>query len=122
MGSYAAQYGGFGMAEFTAAQIKGLALLPVQAISGSTTINQWRGMIAIAGNDANFFTDDTDIDAASSARLLTKTPASSGVSGISVAPSAAGLSAASVNAVPMNAATATAACTATMAIRFVVNG
>jgi hypothetical protein len=122
MGSYAAQNGGYGTTAFTNAQIKALALLPFQAINGTATINQWRGTIAITGNNANFFTDYTNIDASSCARLITKTPLSSGVTGIAVASSAGGLSAATVNALPVSPATATAACTGTMAVRFVVAG
>jgi hypothetical protein len=122
MGSYAAQNGGYGTTAFTGAQIKALALLPFQAISGATTINQWRGTIAITGNNTNFFTDYTNIDASSCARLLAKTPANSGVTGIAVASSAGGLSAATVNALPIGAATAAAVCNATMAVRFVMNG
>jgi hypothetical protein len=122
MGSYAVQNGGFGSTAFTGGQIKALALLPFQAINGTTTVNQWRGTIAITGNNANFFADYTNIDASSCTRLITKTPANSGVTGIAVASSAAGLSAAAVNAVPVSAATATAACSGIMALRFVMNG
>ncbi len=122
MGSYAVQNGGYSTTAFTAAQIKALGFLPSQAISGATAVNQWKGTIAVTGNNTNFFTDYTNVDAASCARLLTKTPASSGVSGIAVATSAAGLSAAAVNPLPVSAATATAACTGTMAVRFVVSG
>jgi hypothetical protein len=122
MGSYATQNGGYGTTAFTTAQIKALALLPFQAFSGSSTVNQWRGTIAITGNNTNFFTDYTNIDSSSCARLLTKTPASSGVTGIAVASTTAGLAAATVNALPVSAATAAAACTATMAVRFVMSG
>ena len=122
MASYAAQNGGYGATAFTATQIKALGLLPFQALSGAATVNQWRGTIAITGNNTNFFADYTNLDASSCARLLVKTPASAGVSGIAVATSSAGLSAAAVNAVPVSAATAAAACTGTMAVRFVVSG
>jgi hypothetical protein len=122
MGSYAAQNGGYGTATFTGAQIKALALVPFQAINGTTTVNQWRGTIAISGNTTSFFVDYTNVDATSCARLMTKTPESSGVSGIAVATTAGGLSGTTVNDVPVKAATATAACSGTMAIRFVVSG
>lgn len=119
---YAIQNGGYGTAAFTVAQIKALALLPFQAFSGTATINQWKGTIALTGNSTNFFADYTNIDPVSCARLMTRTPASSGVTGIAVAPSAGGLSAATINALPVGAATAATACTGTMAIRFVVSG
>jgi hypothetical protein len=120
--SYAIRNGGYGSAVFPVAQIKALALLPLQAIGGTGTINRWKGTIALTGNNANFFADYTNIDLTSCARLMVKTPASSGVSGIAVATSAAGLSTATVNALPISAATAAAACTGTMAVRFVVAG
>jgi hypothetical protein len=120
--SYAIQNGGYGTAAFPVAQIKALALLPAQAIGGSATINQWKGTITITGNTANFFADYTNIDAVSCARLMVKTPASSGVTGIAVSGSATGLSAATVNTLPVSAATAAANCTGTMAVRFVVAG
>jgi hypothetical protein len=122
MASYAALNGGYGTTALTTAQIKALALLPFQAFSGAATVDQWHGTIAITGNNSNFFADYTNIDASSCARLITKTPGSSGVTGISVATSAAGLAAATVNALPVSPAAATAACTATMAVRFVVGG
>ncbi len=119
---YAIQNGGYGNAAFPFAQIKALALLPFQALSGAATINQWKGTIALTGNTTNFFADYTNIDPTSCARLMVKTPASSGVTGIAVATSAAGLAAATVNALPISAATAAAACTGTMAVRFVMAG
>ncbi len=122
MGSYAAQNGGYGNTAFTVAQIKALGFLPSQAINGATTVNQWKGTIAITGNNTNFFADYTNIDVFSCARLITKTPASSGVTGIAVATSTAGLPAATVNTLPISVATAVAACTATMAVRFVMSG
>jgi hypothetical protein len=120
--SYAIQNGGYGNAAFPFAQIKALALLPFQALSGAATINQWKGTIALTGNTTNFFADYTNIDPSSCARLMVKTPASSGVTGIAVATSTAGLSAATVNMLPVSAATAAAACTGTMAMRFVMAG
>jgi hypothetical protein len=120
--SYAIQNGGYGTASFPLAQIKALALLPLQALTATATINQWKGTIALSGNGANFFADYTNIDPASCARLMVKTPANSGVTGIAVAGSPAGLSAATVNPLPVSAATAAAACTGTIAIRFVVAG
>jgi hypothetical protein len=120
--SYAVQNGGYGSAAFTVAQIKALALLPAQAIAGTATINQWKGTIALTGNNTNFFADYTSVDAVSCTRLLTRTPASSGIGGIAVATTAAGLPAATVNALPVSAATAAAACTGIMAVRFVVSG
>jgi len=120
--SYAIQNGGYGNAAFPFAQIKALALLPFQALTGAATVNQWKGTIALTGNSANFFADYTNIDPTSCARLMVKTPASAGVTGIAVATSAAGLSAATVNPPPVSAATAAAACTGTMAVRFVVAG
>jgi uncharacterized protein (UPF0261 family) len=120
--SYAVQNGGYGAAAFPFAQIKALALLPFQALTATATINQWKGMIALTGNGTSFFADYTNIDPISCARLMVKTPASSGVTGIAVATSAAGLSAATVNTLPVSAATAAAACTGTMAVRFVVAG
>jgi hypothetical protein len=122
MDSYAAQNGGYSTTAFTVAEIKALAFLPAQAINGTTTVNQWKGTIAITGNTTNFFTDYTNIDAVSCARLITKTPASSGVTGIAVASSASGLTAATVNALPISAATAVSLCTTTMAVRFVMSG
>lgn len=120
--SYAIQNGGYGTSAFPFAQIKSLALLPLQALTGTATINQWKGTIALTGNSANFFADYTNIDPTSCARLMVKTPASSGVTDIAVASSAGGLSAATVNPLPVSAATAAAACTGTMAVRFVVAG
>jgi hypothetical protein len=120
--SYAIQNGGYGTAAFTVQQIKAFALLPFQAFSGAATINQWKGTIALTGNSTNFFADYTNIDPVSCARLMTRTPATSGVTGIAVAASPAGLSAAPINPLPVNAATATTVCTGTMAIRFVVSG
>jgi len=120
--SYAVQNGGYGTTAFTAAEIKALALLPFQAINGTTTVDQWKGTIALTGNNTSFFADYTNIDPTSCARLMTKTPSSSGVTGIAVASSAGGLSAATVNALPVSAATAAAACSGTMAVRFVVSG
>jgi len=120
--SYAIQTGGYGTAAFPFAQIKALALLPLQALTGTATLNQWKGTIALTGNTTSFFADYTNVDLASCARMMVKTPASSGVTGIAVATSAAGLSAATVNPLPVSAATAAAACTGTMAVRFVVAG
>jgi hypothetical protein len=120
--SYAIQNGGYGTAAFTFAQIKALALLPIQALNGTATINQWKGTIALTGNNTNFFADYTNIDPTSCARLMTKTPSSSGVTGIAVASSASGLSAATMNALPVSAATAAAACSGTMVVRFVAAG
>ena len=120
--SYAIQNGGYGTAAFSFSQIKALALLPFQALTGSVTVNQWKGTIALTGNSASFFADYTNVDPTSCARLMVKTPANSGVTGIAVASSAAGLSAATVNPLPISAASAAAACTGTMAIRFVVAG
>jgi hypothetical protein len=120
--SYAIQNGSYGAATFPFVQIKALALLPFQALTGTATINQWKGTIALTGNGANFFADYTNVDPTSCARLMVKTPATSGVTGIAVATSAAGLSAATVNTLPVSAATASAACTGTMAVRFVVAG
>jgi hypothetical protein len=119
---YAVQNGGYGTAAFPFAQIKALALLPLQALTTTGTINQWKGTIALTGNTANFFADYTNVDATSCARLLVKTPMNSGVTGIAVATSATGLSAATVNSLPVSAATAAAACTGTMSVRFVVAG
>ncbi len=120
--SYALQNGGYGSAAFSFAQIKALALLPLQALTGTATANQWKGTIALTGNNANFFADYTNVDPTSCARLVVKTPVSSGVTGIAVASSPAGLSAATVNALPVSAATAAAVCTGTMVVRFVVAG
>ena len=122
MASYAAQNGGYGTAAFTAAQIKALALLPLQAINGTATVNQWGGAITITGNIVNFFADYTNIDANSCARLMSKTPLSTGVTGIAVAAAVDGLAAATLNTLPVSPAAATAACTGTMAVRFVVAG
>jgi PilS N terminal len=96
--------------------------LPAQAISGTTTVNQWKGTISITGNAANFFADYTNIDAVSCARLVTKTPVSSGVTGIAVAATAAGLSSATVNPPPVSVQAATTACTSATAVRFVMSG
>jgi hypothetical protein len=120
--SYAIQNGGYGSAPFPFAQIKALALLPFQALTATATINQWRGTIALTGNSTSFLADYTNVDPTSCARLMIKTPPSSGVTGIAVATSAGGLSAATVNPLPVSAATAAAACTGTMAVRFVVAG
>jgi hypothetical protein len=120
--SYALQNGGYGTAAFPFAQIKALALLPLQALTATATINQWKGTIALTGNDTNFFADYSNVDPTSCARLMTRLPASAGVTGVAVATSPTGLSAATVNALPINAATAAAACTGTMAVRFVVSG
>jgi hypothetical protein len=114
--------GGYGTAAFPVAQIKALALLPAQAIGTTATINQWKGTIALTGNSTNFFADYTNIDPTSCGRLMVKTPAGAGVSGIAVAISASGLSGATVNALPVSPATAASACTGTMALRFVVAG
>jgi hypothetical protein len=122
LASFATQNGGYGAAAFTTAQIQALQLLPTTAINGANTLNQWRGSIAITGNTTNFFVDFTNIDANSCARLVTKAPFGSGISGIAVAATIAGLSAATVNAPPVSAASAAALCTATMAVRFVVSG
>ncbi len=120
--SYAVQNGGYGTAAFAFGQIKALALLPIQALAGSATVNQWKGSIVLTGNSANFFADYTNIDPTSCARLMVKTPASSGVTGVAVATTAAGLSSATVNTLPVSAASAAAACSGTMAVRFVVAG
>ena len=121
--SYAIQNGGYGTASFPLVQVKALALLPLQALTATATVNQWKGTIALAGNGANFFADYTNIDPSSCARLMVKAPAGAGISGIAVAGSAAGLPAATVNPLPVSAATtAAAACTGTMAVRFVVAG
>jgi len=122
MGSYAAQNGGYGNTAFTVAQIRALGFLPSQAINGATTVNQWKGTIAITGNNTNFFADYTNIDASSCGRVITKTPVSSGVIGIAVAASAAGLSAATVNTLPIGVHAAVGACTGIMAVRFVMSG
>src|ERR1700679_401084 len=53
--SIAIQNGGYGTTAFPFAQIKALALLPFQALTGTATINQWKGTIALTGNGANFF-------------------------------------------------------------------
>jgi hypothetical protein len=119
---YAIQNGSYGTTTFPFAQIKALALLPFQALTGTATVNQWKGTIALTGNSTKFFADYTNVDPTSCARLMVKTPLSSGVTGIAVATSTAGLSAATVNALPASAATAAAACTGTMAVRFVVAG
>jgi hypothetical protein len=120
--SYAVQNGGYGTAAFPFAQIKALALLPTQALGSSATINQWKGTIALTGNTSSFFADYSNVDSTSCARLMVKTPGSAGVTGIAVATATSGLSAATVNALPVSAATAAAACTGTMAVRFVVAG
>lgn len=120
--SYALQNGGYGTAAFPFTQIKALALLPFQALTATATINQWKGTITLAGNNTNFYVDYTNVDPTSCARLMTRIPASSGVTGVAVAASASGLSAATVNALPIGAATAAAACTGTMVVRFVVSG
>jgi hypothetical protein len=122
MGSYAVQNGGYGTAAFTVAQVQALALLPSQAIAGAATVNQWKGTIVLTGNTTNFFADYTNIDPISCARMLTKIPSTAGVTGIAAATSGPGLSAATVNALPVSAATATALCTGTMAVRFIVSG
>jgi hypothetical protein len=122
LASFATQNGGYSAAVFTTAQIQALQFLPSTAINGANTLNQWRGTIAITGNTANFFVDYSNIDASSCARLVTKTPINSGVSGIAVAATTAGLTAATVNALPISAASAATLCTATMAVRFVVSG
>jgi hypothetical protein len=120
--SYAIQNGGYGTSAFSFAQIKALALLPLQALTPTATISQWKGTIALTGSGTNFFADYTNIDPTSCARLMVKTPSASGVTGIAVATSTAGLSAATVNPLPVGAATAAAACTGTMAVRFVMAG
>jgi hypothetical protein len=120
--SYAVQNGGYGTAAFPFSQIKALALLPLQALGASATINQWNGTIALTGNGARFFADYTNVDRTSCARLMVTTPVRSGVTGIAVAADAAALSGATVNPLPVSAATAAAACTGTVALRFVVAG
>jgi hypothetical protein len=120
--SYALQNGGYGTVPFPFAQIKALALLPLQAIGATGTINQWKGTIALTGNSTNFFADYTNVDPTSCARLLTRLPAGAGVTGVAVATSAAGLSGATVNPLPISAATAAAACSGMMAVRFLVSG
>ena len=122
MASYAAQNGGYGAVAFTVPQIAALSILPTTAINGATTANQWKGTIAITGNTTNFFADYSNIDAVSCARLITKAPIGSGITGIAVASATAGLTAAAVNTLPVNTATAVALCTATMAVRFIVSG
>jgi hypothetical protein len=117
--SYAIENGGYGAAAFAFAQIKALALLPFQALTATATINQWKGTIALNCDSTNFFADYANIDPTSCARLMVKTPPSSGVT---VATSAAGLSAATVNPLPVSAATAAAACAGATAVRFVVAG
>jgi hypothetical protein len=120
--SYAIENGGYGTAAFSFAQIKALALLPSQALGSTATINQWKGTIALTGNTINFFADYTNVDPVSCARLVTGTPSTAGVSGIAIASSVSGLAAATVNPLPVSAAIAAAACTGTMAVRFVVAG
>jgi hypothetical protein len=122
LNAYAAQNGGYGTTAFTPAEIIALGLLPAEAISGGTNVDQWDGAIAITGNGTSFFADYSNIDPVSCARLIVKIPTTSGVTGVAVASATAGLPAATVNAIPIGAATATALCTATMAVRFVVSG
>jgi hypothetical protein len=123
LSSYANQNGGYGTVAFTNPQIVALQLLPSTALAGGTATDQWKGAIALTGNTSNFFADYANIDASSCTKLITKTPASSGITGIAVAATVAGLAAATVNALPISAASGTTACAATTnAVRFVIQG
>ncbi|MDB5392887.1 MAG: hypothetical protein JWM91_393 [Rhodospirillales bacterium] len=123
LSAYANQNGGYGTAAFTNAQIAALQLLPTQATAGGVATDQWRGGITITGNTSNFFADYTNIDSSSCTKLITKTPANSGITGIAVAATVAALAAATVNALPISAANGTTACAAaTNAVRFVIQG
>jgi hypothetical protein len=123
LSAYANQNGGYGNSAFTNAQIVALQLLPSTATAGGTATDQWKGAIALTGNTSNFFADYANIDSSSCAKLITKTPANSGITGIAVAATVAGLAAATVNALPISAATGTTACAgATNAVRFVIQG
>jgi hypothetical protein len=123
LSAYANQNGGYGTAAFTNPQIVALQLLPSTALAGGTPTDQWRGPIALTGNSSNFFADYANIDSSSCTKLITKTPASSGITGIAVAATVAGLAAATVNTLPISAATGTTACAAaTNAVRFVIQG
>ena len=123
LSAYASQNGGYGTAAFTNPQIVALQLLPSTALAGGTPTDQWKGAIALTGNGSNFFADYANIDSSSCTKLITKTPASSGITGIAVAATVAGLAAATVNTLPISAATGTTACAAaTNAVRFVIQG
>jgi hypothetical protein len=123
LSAYANQNGGYGTAAFTNAQIAALQLLPTQATAGGTATNQWKGAITLTGNTNNFFADYANIDSSSCTKLVTKTPANSGITGIAVAATVAGLAAATVNTLPISAANGTTACAAaTNAVRFVIQG
>ena len=123
LSAYANQNGGYGTAAFTNAQIAALQLLPSTALAGGTATNQWKGGITLTGNNSNFYADYANIDASSCTKLITKTPANAGITGIAVAATVAGLAAATVNTLPISAATGTTACAgATNAVRFVIQG
>lgn len=123
LSAYANQNGGYGTSAFTNAQIVALQLLPSTATAGGTATDQWKGPIALTGNTANFFADYANIDPSSCTKLITKTPANAGITGIAVAATVAGLAAATVNTLPISAATGTTACAgATNAVRFVIQG
>jgi hypothetical protein len=123
LSAYANQNAGYGAAAFTNAQIVALQLLPSTATAGGTATDQWKGAIALTGNNTNFFADYANIDPSSCTKLITKTPANAGITGIAVAATIAGLAAATVNTLPISAATGTTACAgATNAVRFVIQG
>ncbi len=123
LSAYANQNGGYGTAVFTSAQIVALQLLPTTATAGGTPTDQWKGPIALTGNTTNIFADYANIDSSSCTKLVTKTPANSGITGIAIAATVAGLAAATVNTLPVSAATGTTACAAaTNAVRFVIQG
>jgi len=123
LSAYANQNGGYGTAAFPNAQIVALQLLPSTATAGGVATDQWKGPIALTGNTTNFFADYANIDPSSCAKLVTKTPANSGITGIAIAATVAGLTAATVNALPVSAATGTTACSGTTnAVRFVIQG
>jgi hypothetical protein len=123
LSAYANQNGGYGTAAFTNAQIAALQLLPTTATAGGAATDQWKGAIALTGNTTNFFADYANIDSSSCTKLVTKTPANSGITGIAIAATIAGLTAATVNTLPISAATGTTACAAaTNAVRFVIQG
>lgn len=123
LSAYANQNGGYGSAAFTNAQIIALQLLPSTATVGGVPTDQWKGAISLTGNSSNFFADYANLNSSSCTKLLTKTPANSGVTGIAVATTVAGLAAAAINALPISAGTGTTACAAaTNAVRFVIQG
>src|ERR1700722_924167 len=57
LSAYANQNGGYGSAAFTNAQIVALQLLPSTALAGGTATDQWKGAIALTGNNTNFYAD-----------------------------------------------------------------